>query len=101
MIEPCSCLHTQHSSMNFSRPTSWREKPCFASFCSTLFCVAMPAWSVPSTHRVGRPVMRLRRMTTSWIVLLSACPIWSEPVTFGGGMTTTKGSTPSTISHSK
>ena len=27
----------------------------------------------------------------SWSVLLSACPIWSEPVTFGGGMTIEKG----------
>ena len=79
--------------MNFSRPTSWRENPSWASFCSTLFWVAMPAWSVPRTQRVGRPVMRERRITTSWIVLFSACPMCSEPVTFGGGMTTTNGST--------
>ena len=72
------------------------REPSAASFCSTLFCVAMPAWSVPTTHTVGRPAMRERRTTTSWIVLLSAWPMWSEPVTLGGGMTTEYGSTPST-----
>ena len=101
MVPPYSRRHSQHASMNSSRPRSWRDLPSAASFCSTLFCVAMPAWSVPTTHSVGRPVMRERRMTTSWMVLLSAWPMCSEPVTLGGGMTTEYGSTPSTISAEK
>jgi hypothetical protein len=31
--------------------------------------------------------MRRQRMSTSWIVSPRAWPMWSEPVTFGGGMT--------------
>ena len=31
--------------------------------------------------------MRFQRTRMSWSVLLSAWPMWSEPVTFGGGMT--------------
>ena len=33
-----------------SRPRSWRFFPSLASFRSTTFCVAMPAWSVPGIH---------------------------------------------------
>ncbi len=36
-------------------------------------------------QRVGFPRMRLRRISESWIDPLSAWPIWSTPVTFGGG----------------
>ena len=35
--------------------------------------------------------MRSKRTSTSCSVLLRACPIWSEPVTLGGGMTMAKG----------
>src|ERR1044071_5394412 len=35
--------------------------------------------------------MRLWRMSTSWIVSRSAWPMWSEPVTFGGGIAMTDG----------
>src|SRR6516162_7846782 len=31
--------------------------------------------------------MRALRLRMSWIVLFSTCPMWSMPVTFGGGMT--------------
>ena len=48
----------------------------------------MPAWSVPGIHKVGLPSMRLKRMSTSCNVLLSAWPRWSAAVTFGGGITT-------------
>ena len=40
------------------------------------------------------PRMRSKRTSTSCSVLLSACPICSEPVTFGGGMTMAKGLAP-------
>ena len=33
--------------------------PSLLSFLSTLVCVAMPAWSVPTIQRVERPRMRL------------------------------------------
>ncbi len=36
------------------------------------------------------PRMRAKRASTSCSVLLSAWPMWSEPVTFGGGMTMVK-----------
>ena len=35
--------------------------------------------------------MRSNRQRMSCNVLLSACPIWREPVTFGGGITMVKG----------
>ena len=38
-------------------------------------------------EHVLRPRMRSKRQRMSWSVLLRACPMWSEPVTFGGGMT--------------
>ena len=40
---------------------------------------------------VVRPCIRRHRMSTSWSVLLSACPMCSAPVTFGGGMTMVNG----------
>src|ERR1044072_238769 len=45
----------------------------------------MPAWSVPGCHNTSRPRMRSKRQRMSCSVLLSACPMCSEPVTFGGG----------------
>ena len=73
--------------MNASRPISKRLMPWSASFLSTFVCVEMPAWSVPSTQRVGRPCMRARRMHVSWMVSFKAWPMCSTPVMFGGGMT--------------
>jgi hypothetical protein len=45
----------------------------------------MPAWSVPKIHFVRSPLIRCRRARASWIDPLRACPMWSAPVTFGGG----------------
>ena len=88
MVEPLSSFHAQTFSMNFSRPIvrrfgSWRSIICR----STTICVAMPAWSVPGCQSTSRPRMRSKRQSTSCSVLLSACPMCSEPVTLGGGMT--------------
>ena len=58
-----------------------------ASWRSTTICVAMPAWSVPGCQSTSLPRMRSKRQSTSCSVLLSAWPICSEPVTFGGGIT--------------
>ena len=51
----------------------------------------MPAWSVPGSHSALKPLMRFQRMSTSWMVAVSAWPMWSEPVTLGGGMTMQNG----------
>ena len=51
----------------------------------------MPAWSVPGCQSTSRPRIRSKRASTSCSVLLSAWPICSEPVTFGGGITMENG----------
>ena len=68
--------------------------PSLLSFLSTLVWVAMPAWSVPSTQRVDLPRIRAMRMMASWMESSVACPMWSLPVTFGGGMVTVQSPTP-------
>ena len=54
IVEPDSSFHSQTRSTNFARPRSWRDLPSAASWFSTIFCVAMPAWSVPPCHRCRR-----------------------------------------------
>src|ERR1700743_105828 len=46
----------------------------------------MPAWSMPGSHSAFLPCMRFQRVSASSSVVISACPMWSEPVTFGGGI---------------
>ena len=53
---------------------------------STTFWVAMPAWSVPGSQSVSRPRIRSKRMSASWMVLLSPWPMWRLAVTLGGGI---------------
>ena len=53
---------------------------------STCVWVAIPAWSVPRIHFARRPSPRAQRIRQSWIEPLSAWPMCSAPVTFGGGM---------------
>jgi len=65
--------------------------PLAASWRSTTIWVAMPAWSVPGSQRAALPRMRWNRISTSCSVLLSACPMCSDPVTLGGGMTMLNG----------
>lgn len=48
--------------------------------------VAMPAWSVPGSHRVGLLHIRAYRVMMSCSVTNIAWPMCSLPVTFGGGM---------------
>ncbi len=88
MAPPDSAFQAQTFSRNFSRPSarrfgSWRSISCR----STTIWVAMPAWSVPGCQSTSRPRMRSKRQRMSCSVLLSACPICSEPVTLGGGIT--------------
>ena len=71
---------------------SLRSTPSVLSVRSTTFCVAMPAWSMPGIQSASKPCIRLNRMRRSWTVSCSAWPMWSRPVTLGGGMGITKGS---------
>ena len=79
-------FHT--SARNASRPIERRSvRFSAARRRSTTIWVAMPAWSVPGCQSTSLPRMRSKRQSTSCSVLLSAWPMCSEPVTFGGGMT--------------
>ena len=53
MRPPWRCFHSHTRSMKASRPRWWRVRPSPASWRSTTFWVAMPAWSVPGTHRAA------------------------------------------------
>src|SRR3954447_26498285 len=86
IVPPYSARHAHVRSMNASRPSSSREVPWDFSSFSTCVCVAMPAWSVPRIHFVRRPSMRWWRISVSWTEPLSAWPMCSAPVTFGGGI---------------
>ena len=52
----------------------------------------MPAWSRPGSQSVGSPSMRCQRISASSIVIVSAWPRCSAPVTLGGGMMIVNGS---------
>ena len=93
MIAPPDCaFHSQTCSRNASRPISARLIPWLSRLRSTTICVAMPAWSVPTTQSASLPCIRAWRVRTSCSVLSSAWPMCSEPVTLGGGMTIVNGS---------
>jgi hypothetical protein len=72
--------------MNSSRPSSKRVlfSRRLRSFSSSV-CTAIEAWSVPGIHIALKPCMRRQRIRMSCRVEPSACPMCSEPVTFGGG----------------
>ena len=93
MMSPHSWRQAQMRRTISSRPRSCRVLcSCWWILRSTTACVAMPAWSVPGTHRVFRPCMRRQRIRISCSVLLSAWPRCRRSVTLGGGMTIVKGS---------
>ena len=72
--------------MNLSRPRSCLLSPSIAICRSTTTCVAMPAWSVPGRYSVGSPSIRCHLIIRSSNAMVSAWPMCSSPVTFGGGM---------------
>ena len=86
MVGPYSSRHSHTRLTNASRPIASRLVPSRSSARSTWVWVAIPAWSVPRIHLVRRPRIRWWRISTSWIALLSACPMCSAPVTLGGGI---------------
>ncbi|GJE41843.1 hypothetical protein AEGHOMDF_1012 [Methylobacterium soli] len=88
MAPPDSAFQAQTRSTKASRPRLRRSgAPVSARRRSTTIWVAMPAWSMPGCHSTSRPRMRSKRTSMSCSVLLRAWPIWSVPVTFGGGIT--------------
>ena len=89
MAPPDSAFHAQTRSTKASRPMrrGGRAAARSMSWRSTTIWVAMPAWSVPGCQSTSLPRMRSKRHRMSCSVLLSAWPMWSEPVTFGGGIT--------------
>ncbi|KAA6416717.1 MAG: hypothetical protein FRX49_13328 [Trebouxia sp. A1-2] len=85
-------LHRAAQIVQQNSPRSCRVKPfLLAKSFSTTVWVAIPAWSVPGSHSTLYPLMRLHRTTVSWMALVRAWPRCREPVTFGGGITMTKG----------
>ncbi len=63
------------------------------------FSIAVPPPNVTGALHIGHALngsvqdtlIRFHRVKMSSIVRPSACPMWSEPVTFGGGMTQENG----------
>ena len=89
---PYFSFHFHTRWRNFSRPKSWRLRPSLTRRSSSTFTwVEMPAWSTPGSQRVEYPCIRLKRVRMSWRVQSIAWPMWSCPVTLGGGMTMEKG----------
>src|SRR3954454_1751530 len=92
VISPPDCaFHSHTCSRNASRPISARLRFWLSRLRSTTIWVAIPAWSVPTTHKASLPSIRSRRVRTSCSVMSSACPMCSDPVTLGGGMTIVHG----------
>ena len=84
---PNSSVHSQACFKNSSRVRSFLSIPCSLSRATTLASVAIDAWSVPGTQQAFNPFILARRMSISCKELFNICPIWSTPVTFGGGIT--------------
>ena len=58
MRPPNSSFHAQARRRKPSRPRLSLVRPSCAIFSTTFTSVAMDAWSVPGSHRVGSPRMR-------------------------------------------
>ena len=58
MVPPYCWRHFQTRLANSSRPRSSLVRPSARSIFSTTFCVAMPAWSVPTSQQAFSPSMR-------------------------------------------
>ena len=90
IIHPCFLFHSRVLSINFSLHKSSLVFHSSANALSTLFWVAIPAWSVPGIQRVLYPDILFHLTNTSWIDSSRIWPIWRIPVTFGGGITIAK-----------
>ncbi len=59
MAPPDSSFHFQTRARNASRPSASLLVPSAASWRSRITWTAMLAWSVPGTHSVSKPSIRL------------------------------------------
>ena len=87
IVPPYSSFQSQARSKNFSLPRSSFSIPSSFSALMIFTSVAILAWSVPGIHNALYPCIFLKRIRMSWSVSSNACPIWSFPVIFGGGIT--------------
>ena len=94
IVAPVAARHSHTRSRKRSRPRSKRVVPSARSCFSITAWTAIEAWSVPQIQSVSRPCIRRRRISVSWIEPLSAWPMCSSPVMFGGGSAITYGSPP-------
>ena len=86
-MPPYCSFQAQAWDRNSSRVSDDFSIPSAFNLATTFASVAIEAWSVPGTQQAFLPAMRARRTRTSCSVLLSMCPMWSMPVTLGGGIT--------------
>ena len=84
---PYFSFHAHARRKNPSRPTLALVKPSSRIASTTFISVAIDAWSIPGSHSVSYPFMRLNRTIASGIVTFIACPTCSCPVILGGGKT--------------
>src|SRR5262249_41786732 len=92
IMPPYFSFHSHAYSKNFSRLREDFVIPLSLSMATTLASVAIEAWSVPGTQQAFLPCILALRTRISCMVLFRQCPIWSTPVTLGGGITTVYGS---------
>ena len=84
---PDSAFHCQTRSMKASRPKVVAILPLGGQH-PLHDILGGDAGMVGARHPQGIVALhRLQRTRISWRVLFRACPMCSEPVTFGGGMT--------------
>ena len=88
-------FHAHTRSTNFSRPRSWRGDALFGELAlDDLLRGDAGVIGAGQPERDCSPLIRSKRTRMSCSVLLSAWPMCSDPVTFGGGMTMQNGSAP-------
>src|SRR5690606_14861382 len=92
MIPPYFSFHSHAYLRNSSLVSDDFLMPFSRSMATTRASVAIEAWSVPGTQQASLPSILALRMSTSWMVLFSVCPICRTPVTLGGGITMQYGS---------
>ena len=87
-----SSMKRHMRSRYFSRPSSSGVVPSSARTRRSTHWAAIEAWSTPGSQSAGRCCMRARRIMRSSVAERAAWPRCSAPVTLGGGMMMTKGS---------
>ena len=87
IVPPDSSFHFHTRWTNASRPSAWRRRALGGELPLHDHLRRDAGVVHPGLPEDVEPSMRFQRTRMSWSVLFSAWPMWSEPVTFGGGMT--------------